>query len=645
MKRTHRLLAILMVVLAILMVALLFSCGPDPVGSSTGDDTDTQTEEVGENDAETQEVGDNGVCQPSCQENVCVSDGCGSLCPACNDLPAPYGNDCQISGSPDPPSAMTTVNAFPNLIFDRPVHATSALDGTNRLFVVEKPGVIKVFPNNPQAKASDVGIFLNIVSKVDSGPNEAGLLSVAFHPNYANNGFFFVHYNRNNGGQLQTVIARFSVSADANKASTSSEKIVMTMNQPWGNHNGGQIEFGHDGFLYIGMGDGGAGGDPLGSGQDLSSLLGKMLRIDVDTPGTYKIPADNPFAANPAQGRPEIWAWGLRNPWRFSFDRLTGQLWTGDVGQDVWEEVHIVEAGKNYGWNIMEGNHCFKPKFGCNEEGLELPITEYDHSVGESITGGFVYRGKEQPNLFGAYIYGDYGSGRIFAVRFGAEEEAQVTELVNTKHFIASFGEDENGELLVVDFPYFNPTQGRLYRLVPQTQGANSTNQFPLKLSQTGCFSNIKNATPSDGLLSYSVNAPLWHDGADSERYVALPQGAKFSTKTPGAWAFPDGTVFIKTFVYGKDTANPFRVETRFEIKSASGYDYYSYKWNEDQSDAVLLSGAAEHSFEIGGETVTWHYPSRSQCKSCHLKAADSVLGWHTGQLNKTHKMGTVQVD
>jgi len=615
--------------------------------SDTDDGTSSQGQDdagVGASDGGSGSGSGDAGCQPACAANVCSQDGCGALCPACGLLPTPHGTSCQISGSPDPPAAMTTVNAFPNLIFDRPVYATSSLDGTDRVFVVEKKGRIKVFANKSQIKSSEVSIFLDIVSQVNSSPNEAGLLGLAFHPNYAANGYFFIHYNRTFGGKLQTVISRFSVSAqNANQATKSSEKIVLTINQPYGNHNGGHIEFGHDGYLYIGMGDGGSGGDPLGSGQNLSSLLAKMLRIDVNSTGGYQIPADNPFAQNPAAGRPEIWAWGLRNPWRFSFDRLTGQLWAGDVGQDIWEEVHIVEGGKNYGWNIMEGNHCFKPKVGCDETGLEPAITEYDHSVGESITGGYVYRGTQQPNLFGAYVYGDYVSGRIFAARFGAGEEVEVTQLVDSNHFLASFGEDEAGELFVVDYPYFTPTQGRLYRLVPQSGGGTSSSQFPLTLSATGCLQDIKKGVVSEGLLPYSVNAPLWHDGADSERFIMLPQGAKITTKTPGAWDFPSGTVLVKTFVFGKDTSNPFRVETRFEIKSGNEYTYYTYKWNDDQSDAVLLSGAAEHTYEIGGEKVTWHYPSRSQCKSCHSKAAGGVLGLHTGQLNKTHTMGAVE--
>ena len=581
-----------------------------------------------------------------CGESVCGPTEDGATCPACALLPTPFGTNCSIEGSPEPPAAMTTEPAFPNLKFAHPVYVTHSRDGTDRLFVVEKQGRIKVFANDPQASAAQVKVFLDITDRVNSGPNEAGLLSVAFHPNYADNGQLFVNYTATattGGAALVTRVSRFTVSADADLADASSELIVHQVDQPYGNHNGGQVEFGPDGYLYIGHGDGGAGGDPFGFSQNLQSVLGKMLRIDVDNPAAgqeYGIPTDNPyFGANPDAVRPEIFAVGLRNPWRFSFDRLTGTLWAGDVGQDAWEYVHIVENGNNYGWNVVEGNHCFLPKNGCNMEGLELPEIEYGHELGESITGGYVYRGQAQPSLYGAYIYGDYVSGTIWAGRFeeqaDGEEAVAVTKLTDSGLSVSSFGEDEAGELYVVHYPYFNPTNGSLHRLV-KAPGAPANLDFPVALSQTGCFVDLETMQPATGLFPYDVNAPLWHDGARTERYLLLPTGAHITAAPTGAWEFPDGAKLIKTFVFDTPGA-VYRVETRFVIRDGDTIRTYSYQWNPEQTDAFLLSGASETSFELEGKSATWHFPSRSQCKTCHNPGAGLVLGFHTGQLNRAY--------
>jgi uncharacterized repeat protein (TIGR03806 family) len=350
----------------------------------------------------------------------------------------------------------------------------------------------------------------------------------------------------------------------------------------------------------------------------------------------YGIPPDNPFADG-VQGRPEIYAWGLRNPWRFSFDSLSGQLWAADVGQDLYEYVHIVELGRNYGWRTLEGSHCFDPKFGCNKEGLELPVIEYDHSVGESITGGHVYRGANYPALFGAYVYGDYASGVIFAARFVDDtDEVAVTTLVNSNLSISSFGEDQAGELYVVHYPYFTPDKGGIYRLIPQGTPTAPTSDFPLTLSDTGCFDDLTTMAPADGLIPYTVNAPLWHDGARSERYVVLPPRGKMTAKSTEPWDFPEGTRFIKTFAFDRPDGSVFRVETRFLIFEGEQLRAYSYRWNEAQTEAHLLSGAGTWSFEQDGSSFTWHYPSRSQCRSCHNDAAGWALGWRTGQLHRT---------
>jgi glucose/arabinose dehydrogenase len=333
--------------------------------------------------------------------------------------------------------------------FTQPVHVTHAGDGSGRIFVVEQGGRIRILDNGV-ARATP---FLDVSSRV-ACCGERGLLSVAFPPGFATKGYFYVNYTRTPDGA--TVVARYRVSAgDENVADPASEEVILTIAQPFANHNGGQLAFGPDGFLYIGMGDGGSGGDPLNNGQTPGTLLGKLLRIDVES-GTapYVVPPDNPFVGV-AGVRPEIWALGLRNPWRFSFDRGTGDLYIGDVGQGTFEEIDFQPAGdpggRNYGWNVMEGDSCYPPgTIGCNRAGLALPVFVYDHSLGCSVTGGHVYRGSASPPLQRVYLFGDYCSGRIWGLRkSGAGWDNAL--LATTALPISSFGEDESGNVYVVN--------------------------------------------------------------------------------------------------------------------------------------------------------------------------------------------------
>lgn len=329
---------------------------------------------------------------------------------------------------------------------DDPLYLTHAGDGSGRLFVVEQRGAIKIVKNGKLLPKP----FLDISHKVRSG-GERGMLGLVFHPNFSKNGRFFVHYSDLNG---DTVISRFTVSADPDLADPNSEVIVLTQDQPYSNHNGGQIAFGPDGYLYIGLGDGGSAGDPQGNGQSLSTLLGKILRIDVDGAQPYALPLTTPFISS-QNARPEIWAYGLRNPWRFSFDRLTGDFYIADVGQDAWEEIDFQPAnstgGENYGWNQMEGNHCYI--VGCNPAKYVKPVAEYrTHVDGRcSVTGGYAYRGRYDNGLNGVYLYGDYCSGFIWALLQITPGEWADKLLLRTNLRISSFGEDEAGEIYVVD--------------------------------------------------------------------------------------------------------------------------------------------------------------------------------------------------
>jgi glucose/arabinose dehydrogenase len=340
----------------------------------------------------------------------------------------------------------------------RPILVTHAGDGNNRLFVPTQQGVIYVLPNDQNATKAD--IFLDIEAKVsyNDKTNEEGFLGLAFHPTYRDNGQFFVYYTNKNKPH-QNVVARYRVSKDdPNKADANSEEILFIFNKPFWNHDGGTLAFGPDGYLYIAVGDGGLANDPNKNGQKLSTLLGKMLRIDVDHKDgdlPYAIPADNPFVDN-KDARPEIWAYGLRNVWRFAFDAKTGLLWAGDVGQDRWEEIDLITKGGNYGWNIREGLHPFikkgatEPAVADKPAGAIDPIWDYDHELGKSITGGLVYRGKRIPELDGAYLYADYVTGKLWALWYDADQKAVTAnrEIPLPKSIpIMSFGADEQGEV------------------------------------------------------------------------------------------------------------------------------------------------------------------------------------------------------
>ncbi len=354
-----------------------------------------------------------------------------------------FGPGVSPKAAPRPPIVLQPVVTG----LSSPAYVAQPADGSGRLFIVEQAGLIRIFRPGLGLLSTP---FLDIRSRVVSG-GEQGLLSVAFHPSYASNRRFFVYYTSLTGG-LHLVIAEYRVSAGNPDIADPTETVVLTI--PHGsftNHNGGLNLFGPDGMLYIGPGDGGGGGDPLGSGQNLNTLLGKILRIDINAGAPYVIPGDNPFINTPG-ARGEIWAYGLRNPWRFSFDRVTGQLYIADVGQSSWEEIDLGGPGRNYGWNVTEGTHCYPPGSSCAITGFTLPVTEYDHSQGCSVTGGYVYRGSRVPELIGQYLFGDYCSGRLWALGGSPRTFWMQRQVLVTGFNISSFGEDQNGEVYIVDY-------------------------------------------------------------------------------------------------------------------------------------------------------------------------------------------------
>jgi uncharacterized repeat protein (TIGR03806 family) len=520
--------------------------------------------------------------------------------------------------------------AFPNLpSFSAPVAMLQVPGDAARWFVVEQAGVVRVFANNAQTSTSST--FVDISGRVTSG-GELGLLGMAFHPSFPANPRVYLSYT--GGSPLASRISEFTTSDGGLTLDPNSERILLTINQPESNHNGGGIAFGQDGFLYIGIGDGGGGNDQhgmIGNGQLLTTLLGKMLRIDVTPTTGYGIPGRgnandpnrNPFADNPLCGTngtgpqscPEIYASGFRNPWRWSFDRQTGQLWVGDVGQNEIEEIDRVVRGGNYGWRCFEGTR--NTTMTCGSENLPYlpPVAQYTHGSGFSVTGGYVYRGSAIAGLAGRYVFADFG-GRIWHIANDTPPTLSVTSGFDSNLQISSFGEGNDGELYVVNY------SGTLHRL---TGSGGSGGGVATQLSATGCV-NASNATqPAAGLIPYAPIAAFWSDGAAKERWLALPNGQNITVGSDGDWDFPAGSVLVKNFRLGTQL-----IETRLFMRHPDGaWAGYSYEWNDQQTDATLVVGEKQKS--VMGQT--WVFPSDAQCLQCHTAGAGRSLGLENRQL------------
>ncbi len=549
-----------------------------------------------------------------------------------------------ITSTGDEVGDLDLEQVFTNLNFSSPIYLTHSHDGTDRIFVVEKPGLVKVFNN--ASLTSEFTRFIDLRNKVASSSSETGLLGLAFHPNFEQNGLFYVHYNPTT---RSTRISEFQVSSDPNIADPNSERILIALEQPATNHNGGMIEFGSDGYLYIGLGDGGSAGDPWGNAQDRYTLLGSILRIDVDNKDEgleYAIPPDNPLVGDNAF-RKEIYAWGLRNPWRFSFDRTNGKLWCGDVGQNSWEEIDIIGKGNNLGWNITEGLHCYQS--GCNPWEFNTPVFEYSHALGESVTGGYVYRGTSLPQLDGFYIFGDYVSRRIWALKYDYDgrDVLSSNQVLTSPAHITSFGEDESGELYIVGY------NGNIYKVIAR-QDSPPPGDVPSIISTSGFYSNMNTKTIAPGIIPYSVNTQLWSDNAYKDRYIALPGTEQLTFSQENPFDYPAGTVLVKNFSLEMEKGNSASrrlIETRFLVKRPYGelWDGFSYEWNQAGTEANLLTDAKDVTFTItdsdapGGQyDQVYHYPSRNECLTCHVPESGYVLGFKTSQLNKNHDYGEV---
>ena len=512
-------------------------------------------------------------------------------------------------------------DAFPGVTFARPLLAVQPPDGSARMFVVEQGGRVWIVDHPAPAPPAVATKRLFLDLAVNRAGNEEGLLGFAFHPQFASNRRFFVHYSARytvEANRRHVISEMLASAADPDQADAASERTVLTLTQPYENHWGGWIDFGPDGMLYAAIGDGGSGGDPGNRAQDLGRLHGKILRIDPTPGGGYTVPAGNPFAAR-AGALPEIWAYGLRNPWRCSFDRDTGALWAGDVGQDAWEEIDRVTAGGNYGWRRREGAHDYNPSATPPADPLIDPVSEYSHSEGRSVTGGFVYRGTAVPALDGAYLFGDFESGRLWSLSdpYGA---ASRTLLLDTTENIASFAEDRAGEVYLVVF------SGRVLALrdpagpPPPPPGE----ELPATLSALGVFADLRALVPAGGADRYSVIAPLWSDGASKDRFLLRPAGQPAAWRDRDAFDLPVGSFAVKTFERGGR-----RLETRVIRRTADGFDAAAYRWRGDLSDADRVDAPTT----LGTGPAAWTIPGPDDCRLCHTDAAGFLLGVNARQL------------
>jgi uncharacterized repeat protein (TIGR03806 family) len=556
-----------------------------------------------------------------------------------NSTPAPAGLNFPLgAGSGGAITLQQVATGFVSPIF------FAGVPGSSNGVVVGQRGTVQLVSSS----FAPLATLLDITDRVVFG-GEQGLLGLAFDPAIASNGYLYVNYISAKtagrcsaaSGSICTRISRFQLPADGNGGFSwaaidkATETVLLEIPQPAANHNGGMLAFGPDNYLYIALGDGGGANDQFGNGQNPATLLGKILRIVPSAP--YSVPADNPFVGS-SGWQPEIWAYGLRNPWRFSFDRQTGELWVGDVGQNTWEEVDLVARGGNYGWPLREGAHAFS---GSTTAGLIDPVAEYSHTDGISITGGYVYRGTAQPGLRGRYFYGDFGSGKIWSLNAAGRNDV-VVAAASGGATLSSFGEDSSGELFAVDY------SGRISRIVESV--ASGAASPPPKLSLTGLFANVAALTPVTGLIEYDVNTPLWSDGTVKRRWVSLPSGGKITFSATDAWQLPVGSVIVKNFAIATDQRVPNNLrnlETRVLVHETAGWAGYTYRWNSAQTDADLLSGAQSEILSITSSagTITtqqYDYPSSAQCRSCHTDVAGFVLGLRTAQMNRNFTYGAV---
>lgn len=528
----------------------------------------------------------------------------------------------RLTGSPDGPSKYRAVRAWPELTAG-PMIAAEPEPGGKRLFFLEQktgnsnlPMILRAFRD-----AANVETLLEF-------PGFA--YTIAFHPRYAENGFVFFGVNElAEKDRRNSAVLRFTIVDGKLDAASRKEIIKWDSN----GHNGAAIAFGGDGLLFVTSGDGTMDSDTDLAGQNTSVLRAKVLRINADKPSgavAYSVPADNPFTGNP-KFAPETWAYGLRNPWRMTFDAKSNQLWLGENGQDHWEYARLVQRGANFGWSRYEGSRPFILERVAGPDPVTFPTVEHSHEEFRSLSGGVVYRGTKLPELVGAYIYGDFRTGRIWAAKHDGKKLEWHKELADTPIAITSIGADADGELLIADY---GPSAiggsggGAFYRI--EAAPVVTAPPFPTKLSDTGLFADTAAQIPAAGVLPYSIALPAWHDGAKSDRWLALPGDGKIEITTRKSWIPPEGTALAQTL-----TLDGRRIETRILVKHEDDWAAYTYTWNPAQTDAELApKGGADIRIARPDFQQPWRVPSRAECHMCHSREAGFAIALTEPQLN-----------
>ncbi len=539
---------------------------------------------------------------------------------------------------------------FPKLSIKQPLVLTPE-PGTDRLFILQHlnvwagPGRLLAVPDRQDVTAADAKMLIEI---------DGLAIGFALHPDYQRNGYIYFGLN----GPIRrkpktTQVVRYTVNRQAPHGIDPMSKLLII---EWASdgHDGGDLAFGNDGFLYVSSGDGSSGSDAHMTGQRIDDLLASVLRIDVDHPDpgrNYSVPKDNPFVDRKG-ARPELWAYGLRNPWRLSYDRESGQLWVGQNGQDLWEQVYLIKKGGNYGWSISEGSHIFVATRQAGPDPILPPTAEHSHSEARSLTGGRVYRGTRLPDLVGAYLYGDWSTGKVWGIKHDGTKAIWHRELVDTPFNITGFGTDHANELYVID-----QVTG-FYRLEPTTEADRPKQAFPTKLSATGLFESVASHKPHPAAIPFDVNTPQWADGATIERFVVLPGLERIEQKPQlnagGSWSLPNGSVLVQTLsldvveAAGKPVRR--RVETRLLVRQQGEWTGYSYRWNAEQTDGVLVPGSGDiQVFEVsapaepgGRREQDWRFPSRTECMVCHSRALGFNAAFNPLQLDRDHHYGRI---
>ena len=545
----------------------------------------------------------------------------------------------RVVGSPDPPLPYQSKKAYPNLKLTFPVSVAHQPE-SDRIWVITLDGPKGATNLRRFIDSADVA-ETEIVFPAD----DRVATDLLFHPRFSENGFVLVGNNRpiKDGGEKYCRISRFKVNPQPPyELAADSETTIIEW--PSDGHNGVAMAFGLDGMFYVTSGDGTSDSDTNLRGQEMSHLTAKVLRIDLEHPSegkAYSVPSDNPFVGK-AGIAPETWAFGLRNPWRMTSDRVTGQIWVGNNGQDLWEQVYLICKGENYGWSVYEGSHPFYLNRELGPSPHVKPTLEHHHSEARSLTGGIVLYGQQLPELHGAYLYGDHSTGKIWGARHDGKQVVWHRELADTPYHISGFGTDSHGELLFAD--YVGNGEGGIYTLVPSPPPEKVVTPFPQKLSESGLFRSVKGHIVEPALIPYQVNSPLWSDGAEKFRFIAMPgESPQIEIPEKRGWSFPNETVLVKSFsleMVEGDVDSKRWVETRFMTRQQNEWIGYSYRWNDDQSDASLVSREGlDVEFTIttqaGTRQMPWHYPSRAECMVCHSRASGFVLGLSTGQMNR----------